>query len=191
MTTDVMLIGSTDTDHVTPGFTEALAAMSSPAVLEIGTRRWQGDLPTHHGAWMPEDACLIKTDCTEGYDVDIVTDAHHLDFPSDVFDAVIAVSVWEHLKRPWIAAYEVARVLRPGGHAYVATHQSFPIHGYPDDYWRFTDAGLDLLFADAGLDTVAVGYSYPCTIDPGVEVTRWNPTAPAFLTVIGHWTKPC
>jgi 2-polyprenyl-3-methyl-5-hydroxy-6-metoxy-1,4-benzoquinol methylase len=45
------------------------------------------------------------------------------------FDALVAVAVFEHLERPWIAAKEVARVLKPGGFAYVSTHQTFPLHG--------------------------------------------------------------
>lgn len=191
-TADAMRIGPTGTDHVTPMFIDRLATLERPSVLELGTHRWQGDLPTHHLEWVPQPACYVMSDITKGPDVDVVADAHDLaPFADGAFDAVIAVSVWEHLARPWLAALQVARVLRPGGVAYIATHHCFPIHGYPDDYTRWTTAGLAVLFEDAGLGTVASGYCYPCRIDPGPDVTRWNPDAPAFLNVQGIWEKPC
>ena len=45
-----------------------------------------------------------------------------------------------------MAAVEIARALRPGGLFYVQTHQTFPIHAYPYDYWRFTKEALETLF---------------------------------------------
>lgn len=189
---DVMRIGATDTDHVTPLFVTRLQAMERPCVLELGTHRWQGDLPTHHLEWAPHCESYVMSDVADGPDVDIVADAHDLaPFRDESFAAVIAVSVWEHLARPWVAARAAARVLAPGGLLYVATHMCFPLHGYPSDYTRWSTAGLAALFEDAGLDTLAEGYGYPCQVIPPPEVTRWNPEAPAFLNVQGIWAKPC
>lgn len=185
-----MGIGNT-TSGAADTFQRLIAEMESPDVLELGTRRWESNRPTHHQAWVPNAASYVKADFMDGQDVDVVADAHDLEpFADHSFDAVVAVSVWEHLERPWIAAQQVARVLRPGGVAMIATHQTFPIHGYPSDYFRFSDRALDLLFTDAGLEVVVCLHVYPCTIKPPAEVTRWNPAAPAFLNVEGVWQVP-
>lgn len=159
-------------------------------VLELGTLRSDPTFPTHHQAWAPE-AHYVKADVEAGLDVDVVVDAHNLQvFPDGDFDAVVAVAIWEHLARPWIATNEAARVLAPGGVLYVSTHHTFPLHGYPNDYWRFSTEALAVLFADAGLEVIDVGYQYPAKIVPPAEVTRWNPDAEAWLNVSGLARKP-
>lgn len=153
-------------------------------VLELGTCRWGPD-PTHHERWAIRAAEYVKADITPGDDVDVVVDAHRL---SDVFlpgwfDAIIAVSVLEHLERPWVAAQEMAFVLKPGGSLYVSTHQTFPVHGYPNDYFRFTDEGLKVLFGAPWFEVVGTSYAYEATILPHPAVTDWNAAAPAWLNV--------
>jgi hypothetical protein len=77
------------------------------------------------------------------------------------FDAVIAVAVFEHIKRPWIAAGDVARVMARGAHCYIATSQSFADDGRPVDFFVQLSAGaLRILFADAGLEVLSTGYKY-------------------------------
>lgn len=154
-----------------------------PHILELGCLRWEIDCPTHHVDWHP-GGVWVRSDIEPGLDVDIVMDAHDLAPCADgTFDAYIAMSVYEHLRQPWVAAQQAARVLRPGGILFVMTHQTFPIHGYPSDYFRFTDVALASIFQDAGLTIVMAAYEYPCQIIPPSEITRWNPGAEAFLNV--------
>lgn len=73
------------------------------------------------------------------------------------YDVVICTEVLEHTQRPWDAANEIHRILRPGGIALVTTPFNFRIHGpLPDgwkegdpvsDYWRFTEHGIRILFS--------------------------------------------
>lgn len=187
--TDPMRIGDA-VDPVAEQFIRSLRAKPHPKVVELGTRRWDPDLVTHHEHWAPHAVEYVKVDVTDGPDVDVVADAHNL--PGEwegCFDAVIAVSVWEHLERPWAATIEAARVLRPGGLLLIVTHHTFPEHGYPEDFWRFTTGALQLLFHDAGLDVEQVGETFPVTITPEANVARWNPTAPAWLCVSGFASK--
>lgn len=165
-----------------------LAALPAPEVIEVGTLRSDPEFPTHHTAWAPHGR-WTKVDREAGTDVDVVDDAHTLatfqhehrsaagpvtQWPDDRFDAYVACSVYEHLERPWLAMAAAAGVVRPGGLVYVQTHQTFPIHGYPSDFWRFTTEALRVIMDDAGLEVLHAGYLYRCTIEPPPEVTRWN-----------------
>lgn len=165
-------------------FRTELADLWCPKVLELGTMRSNPSFPTHHAEWLPEGTTHVMSDAFEGLDVDIVADAHDLaPFGDEEFDAVIAVSVWEHLERPWVAAEAVHRVLKKGGLVYIATHQTFPIHGYPSDYFRFSVEAMNVLFGGPKFTNFQGNYMFPCKIIPPPEVARWNPGAPSFLNV--------
>jgi len=152
-------------------------------ILELGTKRSVPDRPTHHKHLWHPSARVVLSDFQAGIDVDVIADIHALSkvFPADRFDFVVCCSVFEHVQRPWIAAHEMARVTKPGGLIFVQTHQSFPLHGYPNDYWRFTTDSLRTLFGDCGLETVETCYRFPAQVvseqDPGGK------DCPAFLNV--------
>ncbi|MCW3015409.1 MAG: methyltransferase protein [Solirubrobacterales bacterium] len=80
--------------------------------------------------------------------LDVVADAHALPFADASFDFVFSLAVFEHLHSPWIAAREIARVLRPGGSCYTLAAFLQPLHGYPDHYFNATESGLRRLFED-------------------------------------------
>jgi SAM-dependent methyltransferase len=48
----------------------------------------------------------------------------------------------EHVEYPRRAMQELQRILQDGGIAIVSSVMNFPIHGYPNDYWRFTPEGM-------------------------------------------------
>lgn len=161
---------------------QEISAMNSPSVLEIGTKRWTTGKSTHHKAAYPNAGVIVFGDVENGEDVDIVCDAHSLSktFGENAFDVFWASSVWEHLERPWIAAKEVERILKPGGVFFIQTHQSFPLHGYPKDFFRFSQEALRVLF-DWATD-IHTTYDYPCKIKPPANVP-WNDLAESFLNV--------
>lgn len=177
---------------------DALAAVERPEVIEVGTLRADPSFPTHHTEWAPHGR-WTKVDREAGTDVDHVADAHRLRDglrgvrrPPAGWDAYVACSVFEHLERPWVAMEAAAAVVRPGGLVYVQTHQTFPLHGYPSDFWRFSTEALRVLMEDAGLVLLHAGYLYPCRIIPPPEVTRWNtsPDVEAWLNVEALARKP-
>jgi SAM-dependent methyltransferase len=171
------------------------AAKQVPAharVLEIGTKQAVQGRVTHshhHFERVPRQNYTMS-DVEAGNDVDVVADLHRLPADwTDRFAAVVAVSVFEHLERPWIAAKEVARVLAPGGFCYIATHQTFPLHGYPSDFFRFSKEALRLIFEDAGLHVIEVGYQHRTKISVADEVVplayqeTWNAAFPSYMAV--------
>lgn len=93
-------------------------------------------------------------DLQPGDGVDEVQDLHDLKLPDDSVGTALLFDTIEHVRVPWRALAEVRRCLQPGGVVVMTSHWYFPIHAYPDDYWRFTASGFRSLFE--GLDPVAV-----------------------------------
>lgn len=162
------------------------------SVLEVGTKQAVEGEPTHSQDEFPDvpRENYVMIDIEPGSDVDMIADLH--DLPAEWtnrFDAFIAIAVFEHLERPWLAAEEVSRVLKPGGLCYIATHQTFPLHGYPSDFFRFSTEALSLIFADAGMRTIEVAYEHrtqiiaPKAIMPAKYCRDWNKAWPSYLCV--------
>ncbi len=105
-------------------------------------------------------------DISEGPNVDLVADAHRLSshFAAE-FDFAFSISVYEHLVMPWVAAYEMNRVLKLGGMAYIQSHQSWPLHEVPWDFFRFSDRAWHGLFNIlTGFEVIDAGFEYPAMI---------------------------
>lgn len=62
------------------------------------------------------------------------------------FSHIVCCSVLEHSRRPWLMAANLEKLLEPGGSIYIHAPTVWRYHRYPDDYWRFTHAGIAALF---------------------------------------------
>jgi SAM-dependent methyltransferase len=142
-------------------------ALKSPRVLELGTKRSIPTRSTRHDEWVPNAGSYVGTDIEPGDDVDIVADVHRLTAVTgeEQFDIVISCSTFEHFKYPHLAAHEVMKVMKVGGLLFVQTHQTFPLHAYPYDYFRFSREALEGLFGTKmGIRVVACDYQFPARI---------------------------
>jgi SAM-dependent methyltransferase len=74
--------------------------------------------------------------------------------PDESFDAVLSTQVLEHVEDPSLYLSECHRVLRPEGRMLLSTHGIMVYHPDPDDYWRWTCAGLRRAVTDAGFEVV-------------------------------------
>jgi SAM-dependent methyltransferase len=77
---------------------------------------------------------------------DVIAASEYLPFADATFDLVISVAVLEHVRDPFAASRELARIVRPGGRIFAAVPFLQPYHGYPDHYYNMTAAGLRNLF---------------------------------------------
>jgi SAM-dependent methyltransferase len=98
----------------------------------------------------------VKTDHLAGPNVDVVASADQLPFGPAEFDSVVSTQVFEHLAQPALAAKEIARVLKTGGHLLLTVPQLNELHEEPHDYWRYTKYGLIALFKEAGFEVVVM-----------------------------------
>jgi hypothetical protein len=130
-------------------------------ILEIGSRNVTGANFRH----LFSNAEYIGFDFYAGENVDVVGDAHKLSsyfVGEEKFDLIFASAVFEHLHMPWVAAIEIQKLLKVGGHVFVETHFSFASHERPWNFFQFSDMGLRALFNDAlGFDLVESGMSNP------------------------------
>jgi hypothetical protein len=139
-----------------PRFHRMVQSMPSPTVVEIGSRARSGNV---HNEWLPEAATYTGFDIVEGPNVDVVGDAHELSkhFEHSSIDAVFSVSTFEHLAMPWKVVAQLNRVLRTGGLTYIGSHQTWPLHDSPWDFWRFSSsAWRALLNEETGFQIVGV-----------------------------------
>lgn len=147
--------------EIVEDFTARVNALDAPRVLELGSRNVTG---VRHRGHLAEHVDLVGLDVQPGQDVDVVADAHRLSasLPPSSFDAVFAISVFEHLAMPWKVVLEVNRVLKPGGLLLIATHPAWPPHELPWDFWRMSAEGLRVLLNDkTGYEILRVGEGEP------------------------------
>ncbi len=88
-------------------------------------------------------------DFSPEYKPTIVADVHNIPLVEGSVDAILCLSVLEHLYNPQKAIDEIYRVLKKGGQFLGYTHFIYPYHarqGIYGDYFRFTDEGLNHLF---------------------------------------------
>ncbi len=90
----------------------------------------------------------VGIDIRPGEGVDKVASVYALPYPDNHFDNVLCITVLEHLIEPQKAITEMKRVLKKNGKIIVSAPFLYPTHDAPNDYWRFTKYGMELLFKD-------------------------------------------
>lgn len=102
-----------------------------------------------------------------GYDLEpgpgvdhVLADPYVLPMADASVDLVVSGQMLEHCPQFWRLFPEIARVLRPGGMAFVIAPSAGPIHRYPTDNYRFYPDAYTALADYAGLRLV------DCWLDP-------------------------
>lgn len=141
-------------------------AVAGKTVLEAGSLDVNGSVRGHAESLGP--ASYTGTDMRAGPGVDVVCAAEDLPgrFGQCEPDVLISTEMLEHAP-DWRAAMTgMAAVLAPGGLLLLtARGPGFPVHGYPEDYWRFTPETMGEILAACGLEVIRLEADDPM---PGV-----------------------
>lgn len=151
-------------------FRDLLRQNNSKRMLDIGGRARSGVLRSND---YPELSTEVL-DIHPGDGVTVVCDAHCMSrvLEPDSFDAVLSVSVFEHLVMPWQVAIEMNRVMKMGAIGYIQTHQSIGLHDMPWDFFRFSDSAWKGIFnAHTGFEVIGSFMGSPNFIIPFI----WEP----------------
>jgi SAM-dependent methyltransferase len=166
-------------------------AASAPAgpVLSIGARTLDAESPA--GSLVDfGDRRLVGFDIHPGFHVDIVGDAHQLSEMVDpgAYPIIYSASLLEHVAVPWLVAAEIARALPVGGIAVHVAPWLWPTHSQPNDFWRFSDAGLRRLFGpELGFEFLDGGGVFPAVAVPTPGWRDINPGFATFTTPTTSW----
>lgn len=88
-------------------------------------------------------------------DCDLVLDVRHMpEIPSRHYHAVFCSGVLEHVDDCHSAVAECWRVLEVDGWFLVGVPFNQPIHRAPQDFWRFTEHGVDWMLRAFAIDAV-------------------------------------
>jgi len=103
-----------------------------------------------------EVICLDKCAPKDGINhIDIEADINQkLPLNNDEFDSILLTDVLCHVQKPSNLVSEMSRVLKPGGHLFLATPFQSWMSDYPHQYFHATDQGLKLMCEEAGLKVV-------------------------------------
>ena len=131
----------------------------------------------------------VGCDMRAGPGVDKVLDLHAIDLPDSSVGTVVTMDTFEHVEFPRQAISEIHRILKPDGHVIMSSVMDFPIHGYPNDYWRFTPEGFRSLLQDftrSYVGSYGAREDFPQVI---VGVGFMGPAGPndGFETAAGNW----
>lgn len=94
-----------------------------------------------------------RADFVEMADLDYVIGSDsRVNEAGNTFDLVLSTQVAEHVTDPAVYFAECARLLKPGGRLICTTHGTYPDHGCPYDFQRWTADGLTRDIKAAGFD---------------------------------------
>lgn len=138
-------------------------------VLDVGC----GDKP--YASWL-SDRCTahIGLDVVSGPKVDhVIREGERWPLDDESCDAVLCTQVLEHARDLDNVLREITRVLRRQGTVVATVPFLFGVHGAPQDYRRFTDAGLQMLFPPSSYQILQVSREGAVGSTIGILALHW------------------
>lgn len=110
--------------------------------------------------YLPATAEYVGLDFNPAADMQVDISKDRYPFKNNSFDYVICNAVLEHVKDDNYVLNEIYRVLKPGGSFYVSIPFMQPFHADPDDFRRYTAAGLRLQLENHGFKNIQAMEAY-------------------------------
>lgn len=144
--------------HLTPD------KVKGQRILDVGACDFNGSIRPLMESYDPAE--YIGIDVLEGPSVDLAMDANDLVavFGPASFDIVICMEMMEHTPDWRKSLSAIKQVCKPGGVIIMTTPAlGHPYHGYPDDYWRYSEEDWCTLFQDFDIIEVSTDPTGPGT----------------------------
>jgi SAM-dependent methyltransferase len=131
---------------------------------------------------------FIVGNINDSYGIDIIFDAQQIwPFEGEYFDGVLFVNLLEHLSNYEIAISEAFRVLKKGKILVGVVPFMFNVHGSPNDFFRYTKAGLEHILSRAGFSNIRIKElgtgSFSVIYHTLLGFVRWNWLASLLIPV--------
>lgn len=143
-------------------------------VLEVGSKSYDAQ-DTYRGLFASDRFDYVGLDIEAGANVDLVPANHFVwnEIADASFDLCVSGQTFEHNPYFWVTFAEMARVLRPGGLAFVVAPGAGHVHRYPVDCWRFYPDSWAALASLTGMELVE-SYFETDDLAPRVEGGQWR-----------------
>jgi SAM-dependent methyltransferase len=85
---------------------------------------------------------------------DLFWDGRAMPLPSESIDCALATEVFEHCPDPELVMSEIARVLKPKGMLFFTVPFLWPLHGSPNDQYRYTPFAINRHLCNTGFEAI-------------------------------------
>ncbi|MER7698362.1 methyltransferase domain-containing protein [Streptomyces sp. NPDC096095] len=121
-------------------------------VVDLGSRISGKQTRTHRALLAGHRVDYFGVDVRDGPNVDaVMTKPYRIPVRSNSADVVLSGQAFEHIPFFWASMLEIARVLKPGGHAFITAPSRGHVHD-AQDCWRYYPDGFRALAAHSRLE---------------------------------------
>ena len=99
---------------------------------------------------------MLLCDDYQGADIGDGFNIMEINFRSNSFDSILCTQVLEHVSDVEGALRELYRVLKSDGYLCITIPFMVRLHGIPNDYWRFSEYGIEYCLKQSGFKKVMI-----------------------------------
>ncbi len=135
------------------------------SVLDVGSQLVSEDQTTYRSLFDAATWSYVGMDVEPGINVGVaVADPYRwVELEADSFDVVVSGQALEHITFFWLTAFEIGRVLKPGGITMLVAPSGGFEHRFPVDCWRYYRDGMVALAELIGFEVLDAGTEWAAT----------------------------